>query len=573
MSPFALSFCAGLGVLWLFSWDQFNLKTWKAGNRYGLILTVLNPADLRGGGALARAFLVYAVIMTLIYVFVVMLVTAGVLIWEGPPPTFTAEAVGGGALPDAAEPAPPAPGLETRLATAPDAPPPADPQPWVPLAISLAMIGLGPRISILQKIEEKLRRVAHRFMGVPTLLELGSEDIARAKITLDEIGEVTLDRRQQIRSYMDAATHVLGEGPRTQRLEGLLHKIFAFRIWVVESRVWPPQIVRDRYQVIEGEVVSVMDDLIGDLDDLSDRSGRDKARPAAALATLARRWESRIHEAEAVCDRACALMFVYHEKARELRGGQGAERATVFIAHALEARPPARASLDILLALVLGITAVAFFWGYGVASFNLLPQSSSPSTPSRTAMLYALSAFFTYGPAMLAAMGWSAIADDDAVANAQIFPTTRMAFIFLISFLVALLSLVALNIANGALDAGLAKVRQNLPQALRYAVELEAPRAVLGGIQGVFVALYFRMSNQQLDGWAPVRVGALHALALAVASGVATELSLGRRASLPELFGSAPISAAIGAITGLLLVRMLRSASRNRKPAAEEVTT
>jgi hypothetical protein len=567
MSAFGLSFCAGLGVLWLFSWDQFNLKTWKAGSRYGLILTVLNPADLRGAGPLARAFLVYAIIMTVIYVFVVMLVTAGVLIWEGPPPAITAEAVGGGELPAAEAPAAPAPGFETRIEAAPDPAPPVDPQPWVPLAISLAMIGLGPRFPLLQKVEEKLRRLAHKFMGVPTLLELGSEDIARAKLSLDEIGEVTQDRRQQVQGYLDAAERVLGDGPQVQRLEDLLHKIFAFRIWVVESRRWPPQIVRDRYEVIEVEAVKLMDDLIGDLDDLSGRSGREGQR-AAPSATLIRRWESRINEADAVCDRICALMFVYYEKARELRSGQSGDRAADFISRALEARRSGRANLDILLALTLGITGVALLWGYAAASVQVRLDPAAGVVPSRNALLFAMSAFLIYGPAMLAAMAWQSISDDDEPDGSRVFPTARLVLIFLVSFVVALVSLGALNVGQAVVATSLEKVRENLPEVLRYAVTLEAPRAVLGGVQGVFVALYFRMSPTQLQGWGPARLCALHALALALASGFATELAMNAQASLAVLLKAAALSGLIGLMTGALLTSMLRSASAGERRAA-----
>jgi hypothetical protein len=566
MSAFALSFCAGLGVLWLFSWDQFNLKTWKAGDRYGLILTVLNPADLRGAGPLARAFLVYAVIMTLIYVFVVMLVTAGVLIWEGPPPTFTAEDVAGGVLPAADTPAPPAPGLETRLAAEGDRPPPVDPQPWVPLAISLAMIGLGPRFPLLQKIEEKLRRLAHRFMGVPTLLELGSEDIARAKLSLDEIGEVTVERRQQIEGYLKAAERVLGDGPQAQRLEDLLHKIFAFRIWVVESRIWPQQTVRDRYALIETEAVSLMDDLIGDLDDLSQRGGREGQR--AASATLIRRWESRIREADMVCDRICALMYVYYEKARELRAGQGGEHVAGFISRALEARQSGRANLDILLTLVLTVTGVAFLWGFLAASVQMRLDPAIATVPSRNALLFAATAFVTYGPAMLAAMAWHAMSDDEPGDGPAVFPTARMALTFLMSYAVALVSLVAVNLGYAIFDQGFAAVRENLAEALRWAVLLEAPRAALGGIQGVFVACYFRMSPAQLEGWAPARLCALHGLALALASGVATELVTNRGADLQALLQVAPIAGVIGLMSGVLLTGMLRAATRSERGAA-----
>ena len=154
---FWVAFAAGAGVLWLFARDQFNHPSWNDDHRLTRILSV---PDLRGERVRKRALAVYLLLLLCVYAVFVFLLSVGVVAFgEG---SASPDAVAGGAT-------------AAQLVL---------PGASVPLAVSLAMVGIAPRVEILTRLEQKIRVAAHEMMGLPRGLFTAGERIADTPLTV-----------------------------------------------------------------------------------------------------------------------------------------------------------------------------------------------------------------------------------------------------------------------------------------------------------------------------------------------------------------------------------------------------
>ena len=567
MSAFEWSFVAGLFVICVFAWDQFNLKSWKAQRKYALMLSVLTPSDLRGGKALRRAFVVYLVILALFYSAAVFLVSVGVIAFSPESAGFAAGLPVDAALPAGGE------GPVEALERADPAGPGSD--PWVPLAISLAMVGLAPRIAILREFELKLRLLAHNLMGIPSALHVGSESISTAPLSIADIGPelVTAEIQGRIDAYLASAERVLGPGAWVDRLERSLMKILAFKVWVVDHEIFPGSAIRERYELIEEDVRSSIDAVFEDLDDLSGlgeggpRVIGDAQRPAQV-----KRWEGRIKAAADLSDDACALMFVYYEKSGgATRGGGRAEAVVRYLGDVLDQDRSTVTMLNMLLTSVLSAVLIAALWGFGQSSYVALSGGTPLYGPAHTGLLFALTAFVTYGPATLAAVWWRGDGVVRSGRDEKVFPVMRLGGLFLVAAAVSLLCLVMLNIGNAIFDPAVtvAQVARNFQAVLWYAVTLELPRAVLGGIQGVFIALMFDQSGEDIESGRASRLSLIHGLALMLWATLLLDLT-GRGMTVSALLMTVPVAGLIGWASSLTLLAALRRLRNPRSTGGQE---
>ncbi|WP_116131298.1 hypothetical protein [Tropicimonas sp. IMCC34043] len=580
MSPFAWSFAAGLIVIFLFAWDQFNLKSWKAQKKFALMLSVLNPADLRGGAALRRAFLIYATILSLVYAGAVFLLSMGVIAFDPAIGGFAPGTTGGGNLPPAASGATVTSGGAEKAAVGGTAGG-TRPEPWVPLAISLAMVGLAPRTPGFARGEERLRALTHALMGIPSALNSASRDIALAPLSLQQIGEdwVANEQRVEIRRYLDAAELALGKGAWSARLEKSLMKILAFRVWVLDQEIFPDTGVRERYALIEEDVTAALAGMFEDLDDLA---GQTLAEPQpiaeAKRLTLVKRWESRIRATGDLSDDVCALMYVYFEKSRG-KAGDGA--VMDYLKDVLRTEHAVVDQLNMLLTSVMAAVGIAFAWGYAQGRYLWIDfrhdqalglATTAPNYgASQSALLFALTAFFTYGPATLSAIWWRGAHEDGGgrarrSGEAPVFPALRLLTLFLASAGITLAALVVLNVANSINAVGLEKVADNLRAVLIWAFRSELPYCVLGGLQGVFIARMLDLDRESLLGAPGWRLLLLHGVALMAWGALVVDLTSSGEASLRDFLLAAPVAGVIGWVSSWTLLSSMRRAIALERP-------
>jgi hypothetical protein len=543
---FWIAFVAGLGIVLLFAGEQFNLRFWQDG-RLRRVLTALNPADLRGARVQRRAFVFYLILLTVLYAIIVFLVVIGALAWESGQP------LAGGSLPPGSQD-----GLETAL------------EPWVPLAVSLAITGLSPRAPLLKQIEEKLRAKAHELMGIPSGLEKVSKKIETAELTLDQIGRDFVANADRVRldRYRRAALLVFGNQAKIDQIERMLLKLVAFRCWLLDDH-WPTN--QQRFRKLEIELGKDVEALIQDLDALSEATETEAAGPDGGAAaddalagrqetirqfeTLKLRWDRRVEVMRQLCGEVCALLFVYADRDRQ----DVVRPAAVddFFKRVLDSNDGSP-DLDILINSIGLATGIAFAWG--IAVVMAAPQIGI-EPPQRTAalngLLFALSALGIYGPAMLAAFWWRRLQDEMTMLQVHIFALRRYVLVFLTGTLASLMVLVVFNLMHAIFDVGPTQFQRVWLVALQYAVTLEAPVAVLGGIQGVFVVRYLTLRNELLNDWQGPALVVANGLALLVWSIITVQLKvpqLGYDPTWGDYVIAAPVAGLIGLSIGSLMV-------------------
>jgi hypothetical protein len=536
---FWIAFAVGLAVVLLFAGEQFNRRSWSDA-RLRRVLGALNPNDLRGARARRRAFLFYLALLSTLYAVVVFLIYIGVLAWESGPE------FAGGALPgDATTP---------------------EPQPWVPLAVSLGIIGLAPRSPVLKRIEEKLREKAHELMGIPAGLEEAGRRIEASDLTLDQIGGdyVTEADRERVGRYRSAAL-VLGSPARAHQLERMVLRLVAFRCWVLDNH-WPTE--QQRFRALELEIGKDIDAAFEAFDEHA-KSAEEAAAPASPDADLAhreeaarrlevlkRRWEKELEDVRDLCDEVCALMFVYADRERpDARRPAAVDR---FFKGAL-GRNDQCPHLDILINSIGLAVAIAFVWGFALVQFA--PQlgiAPPPRSASLNGVLVAISALFIYGPAMLAALWWRRRQDDpEPRPQVPVFALRRYVLVFAAGTVASLAVLMVYNMVQAIVVAGPPQTHDVLLLLLRYAATLEAPVAVLGGVQAVFVARYLTLREDLLEGWQSRALVAANGIALFAWSIVSVQLKIpqfGREPVWADYVIAAPVAGIIGLSIGTLMV-------------------
>lgn len=543
---FWLAFAAGVVVLWLFARDQFNHPSWNDDHRLTRILSV---PHLRGERVRQRALAVYLLLLLCVYAVFVFLLSVGVVAFGEA--SASPDAVAGGAT-------------AAQLVL---------PGASVPLAVSLAMVGIAPRVEILTRLEQKIRVAAHEMMGLPRGLFTAGQRIADTELTLEQIGRENLvrDDLDRLERHLSAAREVFGrEAVKVKLFERRLVKLLAFKTWVLDG-VWPAAPVREPYEVLETELATEMNATLADLDDIASLSPQ--VMSSAERDTLRKRWNDRMKVTDALCGEICALLFIYSEK-EEPAGRERAEpvRASIaaFFGRAHDGRSAAP-ELDILLNSIVWATLIAAAWGY--VSTVLGPVLGLPASdnPAEASVTFGLSALFLYGPALMAAVWLHGRSD-------QVRFSTRAAlWTFVVCLLASLMFLVALNVAATAISPGFS--RAQAPGVLYWAFRREAPMAALGAVQGIFVLLYLDLEHRPETevGRRKWMLLLLNVLAMMVLAVVATQLIVptGGREPTPVDFAlRVPIAGIMALTIGLVMISALaKGPPRQPAPSLQQAGT
>lgn len=488
---FWLAFFFGVIVLWLFAREQFNQPSWTYDGRLTRILSV---PHLRGDKVRKRALLVYVMLLIIVYAVFVFLAGAIVIAAEN----------GVGAAVQAGDASALALGL---------------PSATVPLSVSLAMVGVAPRFELLTQIERKIREAAHELMGLPRALLSSGNAIAERPLSLDDIGcenFIAADLKRYV-GHIEAAAAVFGrEAVRVKRFERHLLKLIAYKVWIMDG-VWPSLPTRAPYEALEAGLSVDLNACFADLDDIA-------AIPLEGLSmpernALLKRWDDRLRATQELCGEICTLMFIYSEKEdpRLARPADPAQRSIAAFFERSSSGRSAAPELDIATLSLLAAGLIAGAWGYvGVALRPL--YGLSPDNPGVGALLAAISALCIYGPPIFLA----------ASRNSRLSGTALNIRGYLANFVIAaavsLLLLVFLNLGQALVRGFLGA--DVLLRALLAAVLVEAPLAVLGAVQGIFVTLYFRIHRKSPDAEAVprARLVAISVVTLVLASIVANHL-------------------------------------------------
>ena len=543
---FWLAFFFGVIVLWLFAREQFNQPSWTHDGRLTRILSV---PHLRGDRVRKRALLVYVMLLIIVYAVFVFLAGAIVIATEN----------GIGPAVQAVDTAALAVGL---------------PSAAVPLSVSLAMVGIAPRYELLTRIERKIREAAHELMGLPRALLSSGNAIAEKSLGFEDIGcenFIAADLKRYV-GHIEAAATVFGrEAVKVKRFERHLLKLIAYKVWIIDG-VWPSLPTREPYEKLEADLLVDLNACFADLDDIAAISPEGLSMPEREA--LLKRWDDRLRATQQLCGEICTLMFIYSEK-EDPRSTRQADPAQSSIASFFERSISGRSAapeLDIATLSLLAAALIAGAWGYvGVALRPL--YGLSPDNPGVGALLAAISALCLYGPPI-----FLAASRNSGLSGTDLNIRRHMAN-FLIAAVVSLLLLVILNLGQ-ALARGFLNVESLVP-ALLAAFLVEAPLAVLGAVQGIFVTLYFSIQRRhpEADARRRGRLVAFSVVTLVLASIVANHLIVAaygqfgahRAFTLADFVLRVPAAGLVALTVGLVMNAALFSRREGAVPASHAI--
>lgn len=381
---FLVSFLFGAGVIAFFAFNQFNQPSFEASKELERLIRFLKASDFRNRRVIWRAYAAYTAILLLIYFLICVFFT---------PPMR--QAIGFVV-----------PGEEGEAQS-----------PVVPLMISLAMVGLAPGIRPLQQFEEKFRRVAHYFSGIPARLVQGCRELRKRSLDLprDGSGMLLPDADWKRLELYRRHGEQLVDDPRDFAED--LAKILVYRSWILKHDVCgtgtPTRegIVRNDREV-EARINRLVQNL--DLDILSGLHGDEAFDLAAGSPRTV--WAELATEADALAADVCAMLVLRVEHGliapdvHAVHGGENRQleeaeaRLSAFLAGAgqwvdhvaLVSRLWTRATMVIL--------PLAFVWG---VTFGLAEEGwPGPEAPlaARIGLDYAVSTAMIYSLAIFIAL-------------------------------------------------------------------------------------------------------------------------------------------------------------------------
>ncbi len=273
---FRLSLLFGAGVIVFFAFNQFNQPSFEASKELERLIRFLKASDFRNRRVVWRAYAAYTAILLLIYLLICSYFTLPML------------QVIGLVVPGSVSSAQ---------------------SPVVPLMVSLAMVGLAPGIKPLQQFEEKIRRVAHYFSGIPARLVQGCKELKKLSLDLPDDGSGMLlpdadwKRLKHYRRHGDRLLDDPGDFAED------LAKIFVYHSWILKHDVCGTGApTRDGIVRNDKEVEARIDRLVQNLDLLSGFHGGEAPERATGQSRAA--WEELAAETDALAADVCAMLVL-----------------------------------------------------------------------------------------------------------------------------------------------------------------------------------------------------------------------------------------------------------------------
>lgn len=231
---FLLYFLIGLVVVWLYAWNRFNRRSYDPSPFDYRVLRELQPAQMRDTLMMQRAFILYAMVLSLIYASFTFF---GGIIFKLLKPIAS---VG--------------PGIDTATLQSPQ---------W-PLMLAFGLAGLTQLIGPLDHLEKTLRGHIHRSLGIPIRIKEYTRQLIATQIQelkLEAAGKDADDKQkvyrtgqieEQVKALSDSHVSCIQPWAReeiaqTYGVEDILAKLILLwrMIDCLYSPTWPRESVRD----------------------------------------------------------------------------------------------------------------------------------------------------------------------------------------------------------------------------------------------------------------------------------------------------------------------------------------
>ncbi|MGO7919427.1 hypothetical protein ACC755_09685 [Rhizobium ruizarguesonis] len=513
----------GATIIMFFSYERFNRATYDGGQQLKRLVDLLSPDKLRARRVVLNAYLFYA--LTLVVIYLLFCVYAKLLPVLGGPNLFSAE-IGANKLPSgSSETASNLVGgfnkaLELWTASLSDPSVAAVPKfdigipPTVSLTIALIMVGLAPSFPVLQRFEDWLRGAAHRLAGIPTHVIGIGEDLRR-----NDVG-ILADKDSVKGSNLLIAT---GNWDRMKKYESAAEKeltapdffkrdlqiIFAICSWILERRLkLRNSKERQRFERLEEELHRRTNDLIQQLDERAGyRLGISSEKtPNESEDEVTERerasWERLAENADDLADDLCILLALYVEHEIIVMDGASTGKPSLqqdlafarlknFLGN-LSAPTHVRSYAMVSLAWTVSVTLVIFLlWSLVPGKYETALQVGNSGDVYRRALTYMFNATISYGMPAVVAL---ALRDGGLQARRwqRIWShwTLRMpqtAIVFFVSWAVATLFLVGLELWKIAVTQGSGADEVSIWWSLRTSFEYNAPITARGALLAMLI--------------------------------------------------------------------------------------
>lgn len=419
---FVAALVFGAVSVWLHAVNQFNRSTYEQSKEFYRLLDKLQPSDLRKGDVYRQAFLFYAVILTLVYLAVVAVLSIpGLQQFAELIPGLSAlgQSVGADKLPAPEHVAGVAFDEQGGFAELGGVDASAGLSPTVPLAVSLAVVGLAPNVPALYRFEEFVRATAHRLSGIPT--HLVSAAIALRDATLLSSGqggqELQSSDWERLKAY--SAMIQRSKAENKERFEADVTKVVILRRWILEQSLFAPYLpISTKYRIAEAAVRDRVATLVRDLDAASGYGSDDKDADAAAARVGAKPdLPGLMSAAEETAEDLCLLAVLYEEhhalqmaaqpngeaNAAQTERMKTAKRYVASISNLMERANIDNVASSLFSRLTVAILGVACIGAVATSSVFILPGLDPGSQAiglGKYVLAIILSAAVTYIPVL-----------------------------------------------------------------------------------------------------------------------------------------------------------------------------
>ena len=562
---FTAALLFGAVVVWFHAWNQFNRPTYRMSPEFAWLIERLRPSEMRKGGVYVQAFIFYAVILTAVYLGLCLFLSVpffqqlGVTI---PGLEFASGDAGAAILPEQSAGRIAGVAFDERGQVLSQLTPPRGPNPSLPLAVSLAVVGLAPNVPILVRVEEWIRTKAHKLSGIPTQLIEAGERLRDRRLLLSKdfrtpdgllISET--DWRRIDHYFTEAEFRI----PSRDDFRNHVSKIIAFREWIFRGGVaYPDGGTRGQYEGLEREIRTEIRTLLRELDGLT---GFDPAGSGGTALPDPLRWSALAREANILCGKVCVLLALYSERrafglADERRklveALEGTDRQKDAADHRhLTSRMDALDRIDEALAditiesnrenfstvlyfrIVFSIVAVATVFGAMTAPGAERTIGSASFWIRITE--FVATALITYGLTLFIALGYQ----QEAMKNRtweNIFSQNRSRAIpqyitlFVTLWLCALIGLIGYAVYSAIASSSFEIVSERFEKVLFFAFKSEFYRSMMGALLATCVLIIVDAWRDRrlgpLGSFWPVALIAFTTLAMAIIGGYAENAAL-----------------------------------------------
>ena len=511
---FTLALLFGAVSVFFHARNQFNRSTYDQSPEFRRLLEKLQPSDMRRGGAYVQAFVLYTVVLLLVYLLLCLYLTVPSLQQLGVGitglefagaakiPEQVTKPVAGIAFDEAG-------GILGRIGER------SGPDPSIPLAVSLAVVGLAPNVPLLWRLESYVRVTAHRLSGYPTRLVDSGLALRRHVLPEDTLLLIGTDLERLARYRAAAEVAKLAE---VEALVADVGKILKFRRWIIARRIYVPgEVVRLAKVPVEDEVVRRIDNLLLELDAAT--APRDAGATGGAVRTPGADWRKLTQEIEETVEDLCLYVSLLCEQRAFVEAVETAaersvskedlvaaqrQQAAAQLAEALEGAEllSDRGTVGMTMffrlagAIVLLAALGAWLWGRSrqenpgdLGTFELVLAFAISATLT---YVVALAFMLSYQQEAVKRQNWENAFDPEGKWS-RIVP--QLTLVFVASTLLALFSRVAYNIYSAGQRVGFEKVQDNFSSVMASAIGIEFPDALLGGVYCLFIVL-------MIDAWA-----------------------------------------------------------------------